>query len=160
MSFENPQRLSEMLEIREILEPEIAARAAMGATPLDIANLQAAIETMDKNLDAVWPYIAADNKFHLTLAKATRNELIPRILDPVVDLLNELRARIFRVKGGPQRGQMHHKRILQAIINRDPLAARETMANHLLQVRKDTGQSLRHQNQEQRRFGAKAERTL
>ena len=55
-----------------------------------------------------------------------------------LDLLREQRARIFRVDGGPQRGQFHHKRILEAIVRRDPEVARETMRAHLRQVREDS----------------------
>jgi DNA-binding FadR family transcriptional regulator len=42
------------------------------------------------------------------------------------------------VEGGPERGQFHHKRILTAIEQRDPKAAREAMRAHLKQVLADS----------------------
>jgi len=42
------------------------------------------------------------------------------------------------VEGGPERGQFHHQRILEAIEQRDPGKAREAMRAHLQQVREDS----------------------
>jgi GntR family transcriptional repressor for pyruvate dehydrogenase complex len=58
-----------------------------------------------------------------------------------VDLLREQRKAIFLVAGGPQRGQYHHKRILEAVSRHDADGAREAMRAHLCQVREDTGAS-------------------
>jgi GntR family transcriptional repressor for pyruvate dehydrogenase complex len=60
------------------------------------------------------------------------------LLDPIVDLLREQRKRIFLVEGGPERGQYHHKRILEAVATHNPLAARAAMALHLKQVLDDS----------------------
>jgi DNA-binding GntR family transcriptional regulator len=46
------------------------------------------------------------------------------------------------VPGGPERGQFHHKRLLDAILQRDAVAARETMYAHLRQVRADVASGL------------------
>jgi DNA-binding GntR family transcriptional regulator len=46
--------------------------------------------------------------------------------------------RIFKVSGGPERGQIHHKRILEAMERRDSEKAREAMKAHLEQVREDS----------------------
>ena len=42
------------------------------------------------------------------------------------------------MEGGPQRGQFHHKRILEAMERREPEMARAAMAAHLEQVREDS----------------------
>jgi GntR family transcriptional repressor for pyruvate dehydrogenase complex len=59
------------------------------------------------------------------------------LIDSIVGLLREQRTRIFYVDGGPERGQFHHKRILDAIERRDSEQAREAMRSHLQQVRED-----------------------
>jgi GntR family transcriptional repressor for pyruvate dehydrogenase complex len=46
--------------------------------------------------------------------------------------------RIFEVEGGPDRGQYHHKRILEAMERQDAEGAREAMRAHLRQVREDS----------------------
>jgi GntR family transcriptional repressor for pyruvate dehydrogenase complex len=128
----------DLIEVREIIEPEIAALSAMRATEDHIAAMQEAIAKMDTALQDPDKYIEADLDFHLVLAEATQNTLIPTLIDSIVDLLREQRARIFRVAGGPQRGQVYHKRILDAIIRHDAAAARESMRAHLQQVSQDS----------------------
>jgi GntR family transcriptional regulator, transcriptional repressor for pyruvate dehydrogenase complex len=54
-------------------------------------------------------------------------------------LLSEQRKQIFSVEGGPQRGQIHHKRLLDTITRHNPEAARQAMRAHLRQVRDDVG---------------------
>ena len=83
-------------------------------------------------------YIEADLDFHLALAEAAGNPLILSLLDSIVGLLREQRSRIFDVEGGPERGQYHHKRILAAVEQRDPEAARGAMREHLQQVLSDS----------------------
>ena len=128
----------DLVQIREILEPEIAALAALHATEEEIAAMQQAIATMDASLDDADAFIAADHAFHMAIAKGTHNQLIPLLIEPIVDLLHEQRKGIFYVEGGPQRGQYHHRRILEAILQRDPDTAREAMQAHLRQVRQDS----------------------
>jgi DNA-binding FadR family transcriptional regulator len=126
-----------LVEVRGIFEPEIAALAAARATDAEIAAMREAVAIMDANLTNADLYIRADNDFHQALAKATQNSLILTLVNSIVFLLSEQRKQIFMVDGGPERGQVHHKHILETIIQRDPEAAREAMRAHLQQVRQD-----------------------
>jgi len=125
------------VEVRGILETEIAALAAARSTEKEIAAMREAIEVMDASLNDADAYIAADNRFHEALAQATQNALIIMLVKSIVNLLSEQRKQVFQVEGGPQRGQVHHKRILDNVIRRDPEAARAAMRSHLRQVRED-----------------------
>jgi len=127
-----------LVEVREILEPEIAALAATRITDEYIAAMQEAVKIMDTALDNVNVFVEADLDFHLALAEATQNPFIPILMDSIIDLLREQRKRIGLTKGGLQRGQTHHKKILSAVINHDPEAARQAMQGHLKQVRNDS----------------------
>ncbi|HAT46168.1 MAG TPA: hypothetical protein DCS90_13790 [Ktedonobacter sp.] len=126
-----------LVEVREILETEIAALAAARATEKEIAALQEAVRVMDECLNDADAFIAADNQFHQALAKATQNTLILILVDSIVNPLSEQRKQIFEVQGGPERGQFHHKCILESIMRRDPVGARAAMRAHLRQVRED-----------------------
>ncbi len=127
-----------LVEVREILEPEIAALAAMRITDEYIATLQDAVATMESALDNVEVFVEADLDFHLALAEATQNLIIPALIDPIIDMLREQRKQTGKASGGLRRGQFHHKKILEAVIRRDPAAARLAMQQHLEQVRKDS----------------------
>jgi GntR family transcriptional regulator, transcriptional repressor for pyruvate dehydrogenase complex len=127
-----------LAEVREILEPEIAALAAKRADQENLAAMREEIAEMDaakKDPDA---FIEADLDFHLALAEAAANPIILSLIDSIVGLLREQRMRIFHVEGGPERGQYHHKRIMEAVEKNDPLGAREAMKAHLRQVREDS----------------------
>jgi GntR family transcriptional repressor for pyruvate dehydrogenase complex len=134
--------LEHLNEVRRILEPEIAVLAAKRATESEVVALQAAVEIMDLNLQNADAFIAADNDFHRALAKATQNMLILALVDSIVSLLSEQRKLIFTIDGGPERGQMHHKQLLHAIISHDADAAYNAMIAHLRQVREDTGAAI------------------
>ncbi len=125
-----------LMEAREIIEPEIAALAAERAGDEDMATLRSAVATMDNALDDADAFIEADLGFHLALARATKNMRSSPLLDPIVGLLREHRKQIFMNRGAPQ-GQYHHKRILNAVAKHEPEAARRAMRAHLRQVRTD-----------------------
>jgi GntR family transcriptional repressor for pyruvate dehydrogenase complex len=131
-----------LAELRQVLEPEIAALAASRIEEQLLTTMREAVTAMDRSLHEPEAYIEADLDFHLALAEAVGNPLILSLLDSIVGLLREQRSRIFAVDGGPERGQFHHKQILQAIKRRDPDAAREAMRAHLEQVREDSSSSV------------------
>jgi GntR family transcriptional repressor for pyruvate dehydrogenase complex len=130
-----------LAELRQVLEPEIAALAASRIEEQLLITMREAVIAMDRSLHDPEAYIEADLDFHLALAEAVGNPLVLSLLDSIVGLLREQRSRIFGVDGGPERGQFHHKRILEATERRDPDAAREAMRAHLGQVREDSSSS-------------------
>ncbi|MGA9978952.1 MAG: FadR/GntR family transcriptional regulator [Candidatus Sulfotelmatobacter sp.] len=136
-----PEGSTDLAEVRSILEPEIAALAAERAQESDLATLREAVAVMDRSLKDADAYIEADLDFHLALAEGAANPLILSLIDSIVGLLRDQRLRIFRVEGGPERGQFHHKRILEAMEKRDAKKAREAMKAHLGQVREDSESS-------------------
>jgi GntR family transcriptional repressor for pyruvate dehydrogenase complex len=127
-----------LAELRLILEPGIAALAAARVKEEDLTAMREAVAVMDRAQKDPAAYIEADLDFHLALAEAAANPLILSLIDSIVGLLREQRIKIFNVEGGPQRGQVHHKRILEAMERRDPEMARGAMRAHLEQVRQDS----------------------
>jgi GntR family transcriptional regulator, transcriptional repressor for pyruvate dehydrogenase complex len=133
-----PDGLAHLAEARAILEPEIAALAAGRIEEQHLVTMREAYEVMERAAHDPEAYIEADLDFHLSLAEAASNPIILSLIDSIVGLLREQRMRIFKVEGGPQRGQFHHKQILEAVERRDPKAARKAMQAHLQQVREDS----------------------
>ncbi len=127
-----------LAELRLILEPGIAAQAATRIKDEDVAALRESVAVMERAQKNPEAYIEADLDFHLALAEAAGNPLILSLIDSIVGLLREQRIKIFNVEGGPERGQFHHKRILEAMERRDPEMARAAMSDHLEQVRQDS----------------------
>ncbi|MFY9646578.1 MAG: FadR/GntR family transcriptional regulator [Terriglobales bacterium] len=129
-----------LAELRLVLEPEIAGLAAQRIEDQLLVTMRETVAVMDRSLSDPDGYVEADLDFHLALAEAAGNPLILSLLDSIVGLLREQRSWIFKVEGGPERGQFHHKRILAAVEQRDPEAARQAMRAHLHQVLQDSSQ--------------------
>ncbi|HUL15760.1 MAG TPA: FadR/GntR family transcriptional regulator [Terriglobales bacterium] len=128
----------QLVEVREILEPEIAALAATRANEESLKEMRQAVKRMDTSREDPEAYIEADLDFHLALAEASGNPVIFSLIDSIVAVLREQRMQIFKMDGGPTRGQYHHKKILEAVEHRDASGAREAMRAHLRQVGEDS----------------------
>jgi GntR family transcriptional regulator, transcriptional repressor for pyruvate dehydrogenase complex len=134
----DPQNARHITELREILEPELTALAAAKIEEQQLDMMREAIEVMDRSMQDPEAYIEADLDFHLALAEAAGNPLILALLDSIVAVLREERLGVFRVSGGPMRGQIHHRLILKAIERRNPGKARKAMIAHMQQIHEDT----------------------
>ena len=79
---------SQLLEVRELIEPSIAGLAARRAKPEHVARLQDSLVTMTRSVEAedAESFIEADVGFHVTLAEATGNVIMPQLLHSVVQL--------------------------------------------------------------------------
>ena len=140
MRMQSEDRFGYLIEVRSILEPEIAALAALRANDDEIARLLDAVSMMDKASieDNISDFLQADFHFHMTMAESTGNPLIPLILHPVVSLLRDIQEfHLEHVKDGDKRSQHHHRLIMSAIEAHDPSAARLRMHNHIIQLRTD-----------------------
>jgi GntR family transcriptional repressor for pyruvate dehydrogenase complex len=138
MKIDQADGSASLAEVRQILEPEIAALAATRIQEPQLALMREAFSVMNQALRDPDAYIEADLDFHLALAESAGNPLILSLLDSIVGLLREQRIKIFFQEGGPERGQHHHARILAAIEKRDSEASRAAMRDHLEQVREDS----------------------
>lgn len=133
-----PEGATYLAEVREILEPEIAALAARRADEQHLGTMREAVAVMDASLHDAEAFIEADLDFHLSLAEAAANPIILSLIDSIVGLLREQRLGTFQTAGGPERGQYYHRRILAAIETRNADQARTEMRAHLQQVREDS----------------------
>jgi DNA-binding FadR family transcriptional regulator len=134
------ERFSNLIQVRLLLEPEIAALAATSCTEDDITRMRQAIIQMETALreDNTDAFLQGDFAFHMAIAESTDNELIHLIMAPVVNLMRNIqRYHLSYVVRGNERSQRNHKRIMQGIEGRDPQAARLCMREHIMQVRDD-----------------------
>jgi DNA-binding FadR family transcriptional regulator len=130
--------LREYLEARKLLEIEAAALAADRATPDDLTRLSDAFARMTTTAEqaranpaAERLYQEADIAFHRAVVSATRNRALTGMMDSIHRGLGAAVPALARPDARFQRGLPEHKRILAAIVDRDPDAAREAMREHL-----------------------------
>ncbi|MGB4977291.1 MAG: FCD domain-containing protein [Anaerolineae bacterium] len=123
-------------EVRTILEPEMAALAAERATPAGLTAMAALIA--QPHAENVEEHVEFDTSFHLEIAKASQNTVLLILMSSITDLLRESRRRTFQVAGELERAWACHRQVYDAIAAHDPVAARQAMADHMVQVREAT----------------------
>lgn len=128
------KKIEDLLQVRNVLEPAIAALAAKNATREHIARMEQAIQEMDQNMADGDRYIVSDNLFHVTLAEASGNSVFQMLVNSFIDLLQKSRRLAVSVPGATKRANTFHRRVLAAIVARDPHAASAAMEDHLHQL--------------------------
>ncbi len=134
--------LADLLDVRKMIEPHLAARAAVHATEEEVARLQAILDRQRAKAQAGQLAVEEDSEFHYTIATAARNQVILRILDVLMDLLRTSREKSLQVPGRLQKSLEGHRRILRAIRRRDPAAAEAAMRRHLEEIEQVLAQTL------------------
>ncbi len=129
--------IAQVTDIRAILEPEIAYRAALNANADDLQSISASIEKMDTLLNDSPEFLRLDREFHIGLANATHNSLILLLLSPVLGFMQGQQVPTDAFGMTPQEAQEHHKHILAAVLAHDPEEARRAMRHHLQRVKEN-----------------------
>jgi DNA-binding FadR family transcriptional regulator len=127
----DPAFLEDLLNLRYMLEPEAARQAATNATADQVAVLTAAYDGMARNApdlpDSDDAFVAADLEFHLTLLRASGNQLVEqlgRLLETGLHHALEVNSHL---PGGVAATLPLHKAVLAAVRNRKPNAANKAM---------------------------------
>jgi GntR family transcriptional regulator, transcriptional repressor for pyruvate dehydrogenase complex len=126
--------VAELLDVRKMLEPPLAARAAAHASPEEIAYLEDILRRQKEKVRRGELAIEEDSEFHYTIAMAAKNSVVQKVLDVLMDLLRTSRERSLQVEGRRQRSLAGHRRILKAIRQRDSTAAESAMRRHLKEI--------------------------
>lgn len=130
----------ELLQARQLLESEVAAFAAMQATKTDILKMRDAIELERGFIERGEADETADELFHTLLAQASQNSALANM---VVELWQTRKRSpmwhgIQQHVGKSEHDQqwlLDHQKILQAVLRRDPKAAKQAMWQHLENVK-------------------------
>ncbi len=125
--------LGDLHDLRMLLEPEIAARAALMATPEQLERIREAVERMEELEADPDAYLEYDVDFHNELAAATGNVVLAFVLDSVRELLRVSRRVTNLIDKMPEATRAH-RRIYEALLAREPETARQAMRTHLLTV--------------------------
>ncbi|MGG5823218.1 FadR/GntR family transcriptional regulator [Falsiroseomonas sp. HW251] len=125
--------LAEAVELRRILEPQVARLAALHATADGVARLRDALKRMEAALGDVPAWIPADLDFHEQLGRMSGNRLVRLQVQGLRPVLEEV-LRHFnsaqRSKADWQRTLARHRRVADAVAARDADAAFAAMLEH------------------------------
>jgi DNA-binding FadR family transcriptional regulator len=131
--------MDDLLDARLVLEPQLAAQAAIHATPADIAALEHCLAEMETS-DPFMHWKRLDERLHHTVAQATHNALLLMLYHTMnTQMRLNLDARIEAVyapMAGPRQDTDHeHHQLVAAIRSHNPDCAEQAMREHLRSVR-------------------------
>ena len=126
--------IAELLDVRKMIEPALAARAAERASPEDVERLEEILDRQAAKAARGESTVEEDGEFHYQLALSAQNAVVRSILDVLMQLLRETRARSLQTPGRPRRSLEGHRRILAAIRRGDARGAERAVRKHLGEI--------------------------
>jgi len=123
--------LLELQEVRRLLEPEVAARAAVQHTGVELDAIRLALEGMRSTVNDPDRYIEHDVAFHQAIVIAAHNRVASHIIDSIRSIMRTSRRYTNAVPGTLPRATGEHEAIYLAIASGDPETARTAMIDHL-----------------------------
>ena len=125
-----PEFLRQLMDVRQLIEPQAATWAAEFGTPEQIAEIRkakSAMETATTGQD----FVMADAMFHRTILRAANNEILMAMEGVIFSaLLSSIRL----TNSDPRENQSSmqlHSQLMVAIENGDATAAGKAMEKHL-----------------------------
>ena len=128
------QALSDIFEVRHLLEPHIAALAAERATLEDCGRMEDAIQEQASQIAKGDTGVDGDTAFHFALAQATQNWALVKVISTISDILTQSRDHTMQTPGRPQRSLASHGQILDMVRRGDVESARGAMQHHIAEV--------------------------
>ncbi|HIS56864.1 MAG TPA: FadR family transcriptional regulator [Candidatus Fimimorpha excrementavium] len=122
--------VTDLLEVRFLLEPSIAGMAASNATAEDILRIRRLCLEVEELLAAGTDHTHKDIEFHTAIAMSSKNLVVPRlipIINSTIPLFIEMTGNILK-----QETMETHRAVTEAITAHDPIRAHDAMYLHLV----------------------------
>ncbi len=121
-----------VLEVRRIIETNVARIAAATASRHDFEAMQSTIELQRKAADRDVAYhLQLDERFHLAMARATGNSMLVEIVRTIFRRIAIARDMTPRAAGDKALEIEIHERTLRALETRDPAKIEAAMDEHM-----------------------------
>lgn len=130
--------MGDVMNARQLIEPQLAAQAAIHAKPSDINALTKSIEEM-RAAESLFHWKRLDQRLHRQIAEATHNKILLLLYDTLRSHgRSDLELRLEEVlshEAAPAKTNAQHEAIASAISSGNPDLAEAAMRIHLLKVR-------------------------
>lgn len=125
-----------LIEARKIIERGTVALAAERASEDEIKKLENIIQRMKEIVNDPKEFATENVNFHLTIAKASRNPILPVIFNSVYDLFMKEQQVVAKMLNLKSKSIESHTNVWNAIKNHDVDKAMEEMEKHLNHIQK------------------------
>lgn len=120
-----------VLQAREVIEPALAAEAAVEGTDDDFREMEESIERMKAQVEDQAAFIAENREFHSVVARASGNKVLETFWGTISLLAHGEHHGMRYTIGNRQHVIAAHRKILDACRRRNPAAAAKAMADHV-----------------------------
>lgn len=122
-----------VIEVRKMFEPAIARLAALNRSEDDLRKLVTNLQKLQQSpADDCIRQGQIDRDFHLIIANACRNPIVPVMVTPIFLLMPRIRSIVYaNVKTAQSEAVDYHREILVKIREQDPEGASQAMVAHL-----------------------------
>jgi DNA-binding FadR family transcriptional regulator len=121
---------ADLLQIRSIVEPQIASIAAQNATPEDLAHLEKAFLAVEQRLIDRKSFAEEDSEFHTQIANCSHNNVISKLV-PIITAGVAVFSAVISEQEYNQTIQSH-RQIFEAVRDGRSADAHQAMLFHLL----------------------------
>ncbi len=152
--FRANRNFLEMIEVRKIIEPDIAAMAAARHEANDLDLIRQAVDAMKETLGDISAFLNHDYNFHLYIAQASRNQILIEITRGIQDMLKKSQEYVLRQSDSiHNRSLAFHTKIFKAIQKRKPELAEKHMFNHIEDIEGEMYAILKQANKDETTAG-------
>lgn len=123
--------LDHVIQVRSIIEPQIAYLAAENAEQKDIDAIWVAIKELENLFKTRSKFKGSDENFHKALAHAAKNPLLSVIQASLIDILFKFIYTIAWEQEHKESILLHHRKIAEKVQERSPESAMKAMIEHL-----------------------------
>ena len=120
----------DLLQVRLILEPPIAALAAQNAEPEDLARLEAILLEVEALIRSRRDYAEMDSRFHAQIAACSHNAVMSNLVPVITDGVRVFASAVRETEYDQTLAS--HRAIFEAIRDRRALDAGQAMYYHLM----------------------------
>jgi GntR family transcriptional regulator, transcriptional repressor for pyruvate dehydrogenase complex len=128
---EHADRIPDIIEARVALEVNLAGLAAARRTDAEMAAIDAAIATMEAEVQAGDRGVLGDEMFHEAITTAAHSSLLAKLMREISGLIRETRIESLSQQGRPRASLEGHRRIAEAVRKQDSDEASRAMADHI-----------------------------
>jgi len=144
LSFADPKKLlPELMEVRLIMEPNIARIAASRRTEEDIELMSKLIADMEQANTSGEDYHTKDYQFHIAIGQCLRNDVLKRVYPVIFEAIEHGYKHTSHLEGSFSRAIYFHKQILNAIKDKNGDLASEFTARHIKSTLLDIEEKLK-----------------
>ena len=131
--------IAQLLETRLLIEPNVAALAAVRRQEKQLAAMKTLLDKMDNAYLHGEDYTPYDFEFHSMIAQCTGNDVMMRLLPTIHESIQAGYHHTRRVEGSYQRASQCHLEMYRGILEHDSERARRAAQRHMMQTMHDSG---------------------